>query len=95
MKSHPGSYYDTSKTWSEATSLNPALNDAILGKEFAYAFSQGPNFQHNQDVDLFSSPMPGSILTGEPQMFRVMRLYFRSMNGLGYRRFQIHHRTKI
>lgn len=82
-KNHQGSYYDTSKNWSEATSLDPKMNDAMLGKELAYNFSRSPNFDHNQEVDILN-PTWGRMVTGHPQMFRVMRLYWRSLRRVGW-----------
>lgn len=76
-------YYDLSKPWSQATDLNPAMNDALLGKELAYSYMRSPNFDHNQDVDIFN-PVWGRMTTGTPQMFRVMRLYWRSMRRIGW-----------
>ena len=81
-KSIPGSYYDTSKPYAQASAMNPALNDALLGKELAYNFSKSQNFSTNIDVDLFS-PV-GNRFTGEPQMFRVLNLYWRSMKKMGW-----------
>jgi hypothetical protein len=83
QKAHQGAYYDMSKPWSQATDLNPAMNDALLGKELAYNFMRSPNFDHNQEVDIFN-PVWGRMTTGHPQMFRVMRLYWRSMRRIGW-----------
>jgi hypothetical protein len=83
LKSHQGSYYDLSKPWAQATDLNPAMNDALLGKELAYNFMRSPNFDHNIDVDILN-PVWGRMVTGHPQMFRVMRLYWRSMRRIGW-----------
>ena len=83
LKARQGAYYDLSKPWAEATDLNPAMNDALLGKELAYNFMRSPNFDHNQDVDIFN-PVWGRNITGHPQMFRVMNLYWRSMRRLGW-----------
>lgn len=82
LKGRQGEYYDLSKSWKEATDLNPAMNDALLGKELAYNFMRTPNFEHNIDVDIFN-PVWGRHITGHPQMFRVMRLYWRSMRKIG------------
>lgn len=82
-KTMPGAYYDMSKSWNEATSLDPARNDALLGKELAYTYTRSPNFDHNIDVDIFN-PVWGKIINGHPQMFRVMRLYWRSMMKIGW-----------
>jgi hypothetical protein len=83
LKSHQGSYYDTSKNWLDATDMNPVMNDALLGKELAYNFMRTPNFDHNQEVDLLN-PVWGRRVTGQPQMFRVMRLYWRAMKRIGW-----------
>lgn len=83
LKSHQGSYYDLSKPWSQATDLDPKMNDALLGKELAYNFMRSPNFEHNQEVDILN-PVWGRKITGHPQMFRVMRLYWRSMKRIGW-----------
>lgn len=84
LKARGDSYYDLSKPWAEATELNPAMNDSMLGKELAYNYMRTPNFDHNiQDVDLFSSTW-GRKVTGHPQMFRVMRLYWRSLSRIGW-----------
>lgn len=83
LKSHQGSYYDLSKPWLQATDLNPSMNDAMLGKELVYNFMRTPNFDHNMEVDIFN-PVFGKLTTGHPQMFRVMRLYWRSMKRIGW-----------
>lgn len=83
-KSIQGSYYDHSKPYKEASALNPALNDALLGKELAYNFTKSPNFDTNQGgADIFSPPT-GNRFNGEPQMFRVMNLYWRSLMKIGW-----------
>lgn len=83
LKAQQGSYYDLSKNWTEATDLNPAMNDTLLGKELAYNYMRSPNFDHNIDVDIFN-PVFGRNVTGHPQMFRVMRLYWRSLSKIGW-----------
>lgn len=83
LKGRQGEYYDTRKSWSEATDLNPAMNDSLLGKELAYNYMRSPNFEHNIDVDILS-PNWGKSVTGHPQMFRVMRLYWRSLKKIGW-----------
>ncbi len=83
LKNRQGAYYDMSKSWSEATDLNPVRNDALLGQELAYNFMRTPNFDHNIDADIFN-PNYGRMVTGHPQMFRVMRLYWRSMKRIGW-----------
>lgn len=81
-KNRQGAYYDLSKPWSQATDLDPKMNDALLGKELAYSYMRTPNFDHNMDVDILN-PMFGRLNTGHPQMFRIMRLYWRSMRKIG------------
>lgn len=83
LKGRGDSYYDLSKQWSESTDLNPAMNDAILGKELVYNFMRSPNFDHNMEVDILN-PIWGRLKTGHPQMFRVMRLYWRSLRRIGW-----------
>ena len=83
LKSRQGEYYDLTKPWKEATDLNPAMNDSLLGKELAYNFMRTPNFDHNIEVDILN-PVWGRHVTGKPQMFRVMRLYWRSMARVGW-----------
>lgn len=83
LKSHQGSYYDLSKPWLEATELDPKMNDTLLGKELAYSYTRNPNFDHNMDVDILN-PVWGRMVTGHPQMFRVMRLYWRSLKRIGW-----------
>lgn len=83
LKSHQGSYYDLSKPWLGATELDPKMNDALLGKELAYNYMRSPNFDHNQEVDILN-PIWGRRVTGHPQMFRVMRLYWRSLKRIGW-----------
>jgi hypothetical protein len=83
LKSHQGSYYDLSKNWLQATDLDPKMNDALLGKELAYNFMRSPNFDHNMEVDILN-PVWGRRITGKPQMFRVMRLYWRSLKRIGW-----------
>lgn len=78
-----GAYYDHSKPWREATDLNPNMNNALLGKELAYTYMRSPNFDHNEGVDILN-PIWGRRVTGKPQMFRVMRLYWKSMRKIGW-----------
>lgn len=82
-KARQGAYYDMSKPWAEATDLNPAMNDTLLGKELAANYPRNGNFNHNINADLFSSTSVRSA-NGHPQMFRVMRLYWRSMLRIGW-----------
>lgn len=82
LKPRGDSYYDMRKPWLEATDLNPAMNDSLLGKELAYNYMRSPNFEHNIDIDIFSPN--ARIATGKPQMFRVMRLYWRSLRRVGW-----------
>jgi hypothetical protein len=83
LKGRGDSYYDLSKPWSQATDLNQPMNDALLGKELAYNYMRSPNFEHNQEVDILN-PIWGRRITGHPQMFRVMRLYWRSLKKIGW-----------
>lgn len=83
LKNRQDSYYDYTKPWSEATDLNPVLNDVHLGRELAYNFMRTPNFDHNLDVDILN-PIYGRRMTAQPQMFRVMRLYWRSLKRIGW-----------
>ena len=83
LKNHQGSYYDLSKPWMQATELDPKMNDALLGKELAYSFTRSPNFDHNQEVDILN-PVWGRMVTGHPQMFRILRLYWRSLKRIGW-----------
>lgn len=83
LKSRQGEYYDLSKPWLAATELDPKMNDALLGKELAYNFMRSPNFDHNMEVDILN-PVWGRRVTGHPQMFRVMRLYWRSLKRIGW-----------
>lgn len=83
LKGRGDSYYDLSKPWSQATDLNQPMNDALLGKELVYNFMRSPNFDHNQDVDILN-PIWGRLKTGHPQMFRVMRLYWRALRRIGW-----------
>jgi hypothetical protein len=82
-KGRQGEYYDGTKSWHEATDLNPTWNDALLGKELAYSFMRTPNFEHNMEVDILN-PIFGRHVTGKPQMFRVMRLYWRALRRIGW-----------
>lgn len=83
-KPRQGAYYDYRKNWEDATDLDPKMNDALLGMELAYNYTRNPNFDHNQDVDLMN-PVWGRRSTGSPQMFRIMRLYWRSLRRIGFR----------
>lgn len=74
-----GSYYDASKPYNEAVNMNAPMNDAILGKELAYNFPQGGNFQHS-----IFDPAGYNTFNGNVQMFRIMRLYFRGMKKIGW-----------
>lgn len=78
-KTMQGAYYDVRVPYKQASDLNPAMNDAILGKELAYNFSQNPNFEHS-----IFDPAGYNTLRGEPKMFRVYRLYFRGMKKIGW-----------
>jgi len=71
------------KNWTEATDLDPKMNDYHLGQELAYSYMRTPNFDHNIDVNMFD-PVYGRMATGHPQMFRVMRLYWRSFQRIGW-----------
>lgn len=82
-KSQQGAYYDMSKPWLEATDLNPVRNDAFLGQELAYSYPKSGNFDHNINVDLLD-PVWGNKAVGQPNMFRVMRLYWRSQMRVGW-----------
>lgn len=83
LKNHQGAHYDLSKNWTEATDLNPAMNDGMLGKELAQNYMSSPNFDHNIDTDIFSTKAE-RMTSGHPQMFRVMRLYWRSLKRIGW-----------
>lgn len=83
LKGQQGAYYDLSKPWAQATNLDPKMNDAMLGKELAYSFMRSPNFDHNIDVDILN-PIYGRLKTGHPQMFRIMRLYWRALRRIGW-----------
>lgn len=83
LKGRQGEYYDMSKSYNQATDLNPTMNDALLGQELAYNFMRTPNFDHNIEVDIMN-PVWGRLTTGHPQMFRVMRLYWRSLSRIGW-----------
>lgn len=83
LKQHQGAYYDFTKSYDQATDLNPVRNDMLVGQELAYSYARSPNFDHNLTPDIFS-PMFGRAVTGHPQMFRVMRLYWRSMKRIGW-----------
>jgi hypothetical protein len=83
QKAYQGAYYDATKPWTQATDLDPKMNDALLGKELAYSYTRSPNFDHNQEVDILN-PVWGRRVTGHPQMFRVMRLYWRSLKKIGW-----------
>jgi len=82
-KAMPGAYYDRTKSWKEATDLNPRMNDLLLGQELAYNYMRTPNFDHNIDTDIFGNNQIKNQ-TGHPQMFRVMRLYWRSLKKIGW-----------
>lgn len=77
-KTMQGSYYDVRLPYKEASDLNPAMNDAVLGKELAYNYSQNSNFTHS----IFDPAGYGTM--GEPKMFRIMNLYFRGMRKIGW-----------
>lgn len=77
-KTMQGAYYDTKLPYKQASDLNPAMNDAILGKELAFNFSQNSNFSHS-----IFDPAGYNTTGGAPQMFRIMNLYFRGMKKIG------------
>lgn len=83
LKSQQGAYYDLTKPWEQATALDPKMNDTLLGKELAYNYTRSPNFDHNMEVDILN-PVWGRRVTGHPNMFRIMRLYWRSMKRIGW-----------
>lgn len=83
LKNRQGAYYDYRKNWEDATNLDPKMNDALLGQELAMTYPRSPNFDHNINVNLFD-PIVGNKITGVPMMFRVMRLYWRSMRKIGW-----------
>jgi hypothetical protein len=83
LKQHPGIYYDLTKPYNQATDLNPVVNDMIVGQELAHSYMRSPNFDHNLSMDIFN-PTFGRTVTGHPQMFRVMRLYWRSLRRIGW-----------
>ncbi len=74
-----GAYYDVRFPFKEASNLNAPMNDAILGKELAYNFPQGGNFQHS-----IFDPAGYNVISGNIQMFRIMRLYWRGMKKIGW-----------
>ncbi len=77
-KTMQGSYYDVRLPYKQASDLNAPMNDAILGKELAYNYSQNSNFTHS----IFDPAGYGSMM--EPKMFRIMNLYFRGMKKIGW-----------
>ncbi len=83
LKNRQGAYYDLTKPWAEATDLNPVRNDAYLGRELAANYRQNGNFEHNLDVDILANG-PTMERQSDPQMFRVMRLYWRSFRKVGW-----------
>lgn len=83
LKNRQDAYYDYGKSWKDATDLNPVRNDVFLGQELVYNFSRSPNFDHNIDIDMFS-PISGRSVNAAPSMFRVMRLYWRSLKRIGW-----------
>jgi hypothetical protein len=83
LKNIQGSYYDRTKPWSVATDLNPARNDSFLGKELAASYPRSGNFDHNIDRDIFAAAT-GDNHRGQPRMFRIMTLYWRSMQKIGW-----------
>lgn len=84
-KNLQGAYYDLTKSYKEATDLNPVRNDVFVGRDLARSYAQNSNFQHNLDVptDLFGHHHSAPS-AAKPQMFRVMRLYWRSMMRIGW-----------
>ena len=78
-KTMQGSYYDVKLPYKQASDLNAPMNDAILGKELAYNFSQNSNFTHS-----IFDPAGTSNMGMEPKMFRIMNLYFRGMKKIGW-----------
>lgn len=78
-KTMQGSYYDARLPYEQAVNLNAPMNDAILGKELAFNFSENSNFSHS----IFDSA-GYNTLAGSGKMFRIMRLYFRGMKKIGW-----------
>lgn len=84
-QNQPAHYYDTSKPYTESVQLNPRLNDALLAKELVSSFPQTGNFQHSgYDTNIFDAPNPSNRFKGEPQMFRRMTLYWKSLKRIGW-----------
>lgn len=83
LKNRQDAYYDYTKPWQQATDLNPVMHDALLGQHLVHSYMRSPNFDHNIPVNMFN-PIYGRLATGHPQMFRVMRLYWRSSKRIGW-----------
>jgi len=79
-KSFPSMYYDTTKPYPKGRT-DPALNDAILERNLKETY-----------VTNFTNEAPSAIellgkhtdIFGQPHMFRVMRLYWRSQRKIGF-----------
>lgn len=80
-KSFPSMYYDTTKPYPEGRT-DPALNDAILERNLKETYATN-NFMNEAPsaTELLSKH---TDIFGQPHMFRVMQLYWRSQRKVGF-----------
>jgi hypothetical protein len=77
-KGFPGMYYDTTKKWPEGGRVDAALNDAVLERNLK---DQYTNMSLLPVEEMLKQ---NSIDPLQPQMFRVMYLYWRSQRRVGF-----------
>lgn len=79
-KNFPGMYYDTTKKWPEGGRVDPSINDSILERNLKGAFAH-TNTTNYSAAELMRQ---NTNSYGDPHMFRVMFLYWRSQRKVGF-----------
>lgn len=79
-KSFPSMYYDTTKAYPKGRT-DPALNDAILERNLRETYATNTTNEAPSAVELLSKH---TDIFGQPHMFRVMELYWRSQRMIGF-----------
>lgn len=79
-KSFPSMYYDSTKPYPQGRT-DPALNDAILERNLKETYVTNTTNESPSAIELLSKH---TDIFGQPHMFRVMRLYWRSQRKIGF-----------
>lgn len=79
-KSFPSMYYDSTKPYPQGRT-DPALNDAILERNLKETYVTNSTNESPSAIELLSKH---TDVFGQPHMFRVMRLYWRSQRKIGF-----------